>query len=182
MLECTLSPSPGPAWSNSSPVSVSLQMTSTSGNIATTLVTYGVGPAPTVQVTLTANPDSVNLIAQMTQNINNTAPSQSIALSLAPPGGFLLTPAAGSPAFTSSCSLTNSSTMLECTLTPNPGPTWSNSNPLSVRVQLTSASGLVGTALSTTTANTGPSPTVQVQINSGTGSVPSTAKDRKSVV
>jgi len=170
MLECTLTPSPGPGWSNSNPVSLSVQLTSASGHIATDLVTYGAGPAPTLQVNVVSGggPGTpLHLTAQMVQNINNTAPFNQVPLELRSLAltGSPLTKAAGSPAFSQSCSLTNSNTMLECPLTPSPGPGWSNSNPLTLRVRLTSVSGQVATSL--VTFGGGPGPTVQTQLQAG---------------
>jgi hypothetical protein len=93
-----------------------------------------------------------------------------VALTLAALTGSELTPAMSSPDFTSSCDLTNSNTMLECTLAPAPGPGWTgvnSTNPLTLRIRLQSIAGHVATTLVTYTG--GPGASAQGVLSSGTG-------------
>jgi hypothetical protein len=151
MLECTLSPAPGSGWSNANPMTLRIRLQSTSGHVATALVSYGAGRSAFTDVRTSAgtgpspstgNGAAIYVVAQLVRTITNQPPLENDALTLA---SFALTPAGSSLPFGSACVMTNGDTMLECTLTPSPGPNWSVGGPLTFRLRLTATDGSAAT-------------------------------------
>ncbi|MBI1788167.1 MAG: hypothetical protein HYR60_11530 [Acidobacteria bacterium] len=181
MAECQLTPSPGPNWGAAGPLVLRVRLMATDGNTSETLVAFNLGLAgANLQTSVIAalpsglsTTDSTPLLltAQLVRNSALIPPGDSAFLPIAAlPGGASVTKSDGSAGFSSACSLTNASTLLECVLTPSPGPTWGG-NVLIFRVRVTGVEGTVGTALQTVGIGTRGAG-LQVQVQCGTGACP----------
>lgn len=155
MLDCTLLPDPGPGWENGNPLFVRVRLTATDGHSDVQLVNLSTGGAGTGTILAqlnagtgpspaTTNGTPVYLVTTLSRGVSGQSPFDSSALELA---SFELAAADFSPGFASACVFSNANTLLECALTPSPGPTWSAGGPMSVRVHVSAVDGTGATQL-----------------------------------